>query len=370
MSPILPSYVIGPRSRAVDVAKGAGMLLIAFWHSPLKDELPQLHAVQQLFSVPLFFFLSGALFRPADGFAQVWRGKALTILGPYITTLGVVWLAAHWRPNLGTPANVWAGGLWGTGETLPQGFAPLWFLPALLTTVLAGWMVLRVMSNLRVSAPSRWVVITGLVAVGGASLQGLHAAPGAVLGAVFIEYSSRMGQAGWPWSLDLLPLTLGYFLAGAELRSFVFKPTAPWQAVALAALGLAMATAAHSFRMDLNLRIFAPALGVTVASAAGLYLTLAFAAVMQRWPRLSEPLAFIGSMSLVILCFHMWLGSVFGYAIQKYGLLDGAPARAAVTYAASIVLPLVASLFIRRLPVARDVFGLRRASVRSTIATS
>ena len=89
------------RDRALDVAKGIGIFLVIFGHT-----CKQGYIVNYIyaFHVPLFFFLSGLLFRPEkySGYADIITKKAKGLLVPfavlYVLSYGY-WLLAerHFR---------------------------------------------------------------------------------------------------------------------------------------------------------------------------------------------------------------------------------------------------------------------------------
>src|SRR5262245_21386184 len=79
------------RLRHIDVAKGIGMLLVVFGHSPpLLADRSTLFEVVFSFHVPLFFFLSGVFFKPERPFSEVVRTRAAALLRPFYFTLLVL----------------------------------------------------------------------------------------------------------------------------------------------------------------------------------------------------------------------------------------------------------------------------------------
>jgi fucose 4-O-acetylase-like acetyltransferase len=340
------------RNATVDIAKGLGILLIAFWHSPLKEQLPTFHAVQQTFAVPLFFFLSGVLFKPEAGLLSIAHSKADSLLKPYATTLFVVAAFATWRVSLGTPNAVLKSALYATGGVMPMGFAPLWFLPALFLATLTGWAGIRAMQAARLPAPARWVAIGGVLILGASTLHGLATATQGESG----DLAARIQISGWPWSLDFLPISAAWFMSGIELSGRAKRMTSTWPALLAALVAFLLVFSLAAPRMDLNMRVYSPVIATTTACALGIFITLKVSALLTRIKIAAATLTYIGSMSLFVLCFHLWLGSGFGYAIAKYGIAPQGPWRAAAVLVASVVLSLLLGWAIQRTFFLRVLF--------------
>lgn len=136
----------------IDVARGAGILLVVIGHvviglvdAGLADRdgaLARMNAVVYTFHMPLFFFLAG-LFMPqtvARGSAAVWRGLATRIAWPYLlwSTLQLLVMAAvganlNHEPSLSWPR--WLALGW-------QPVSQFWFLHTLALFHVMAWLLL------------------------------------------------------------------------------------------------------------------------------------------------------------------------------------------------------------------------------------
>ena len=87
------------RDESIDIAKGLGIAAVVVGHvtssEPLRDAIFIWH-------MPLFFFLSGYLFKPGRAVTAVAKTRALSLLVPYVAFLVVLAL-----PHL---ANAWMRG--------------------------------------------------------------------------------------------------------------------------------------------------------------------------------------------------------------------------------------------------------------------
>lgn len=108
------------RMEWVDALKGMGILFIVISHvlgSPY------------LFHVPLFFLLSGFLYRPAPA-GYYLRHSALRLMAPYViymTVISLPWLRGYIEYGKEFDwLNLFVG-----GSCLPYECCPLWFIPVL-----------------------------------------------------------------------------------------------------------------------------------------------------------------------------------------------------------------------------------------------
>jgi polysaccharide biosynthesis protein PslL len=135
----------------------------------------------------------------------------------------------------------------------------------------------------------------------------------------------------------MVPITMAFMLVGYVLGkpSQALRFQSGWFAVALAVFsGLHYR---FDEALDLNLRTYGDPL-ITLQAAAGIYLTLALAALAQRLAHLRQLLAYVGSGSLFILMFLGYLqGRAFGALARFSGNLY---LNGALSLVAGVVLPL------------------------------
>ncbi|MET0519909.1 MAG: acyltransferase family protein [Burkholderiaceae bacterium] len=319
------------RSSSVDVAKGLGIALVVFGHNRIvlrggDDGL--LFGLIFAFHVPLFFFLAGLFVRPADALPGFVRAKADSLLKPYFVVLvglGIVLAAGQWRQ--GGLSAAWllgyvAGVLHGGGGSIE--WTPLWFLPCLFLVSVLGLLLLKL---------ARSPLAIGLVALASLGL-GL-----ALLGQVPPQ----------PWSADLAPICLAFFLLGHGGRERVVNMRFSLPGLALLGLAFALLNWPPAPHVDLNLRVLqAPWLAVPRA-LVGIGLCLQLACLLGRWPAAAASLASIGSGSLFILLFH---GIVQGKVAHTAGRLIGnVVAGDLLGFAAGIALPLLLLQLVARVPL-------------------
>lgn len=127
------------RVEYIDVAKGIGILLVVWAHILVEGAS---HRVIYAFHMPLFFLISGMLFRrdKYEGIADFARRRAKRLLIPFVTYSVITWLVwatfrfvrhdsvvSYWDPLLQTVIAK------GSGAYMVHNSA-LWFIPCLFAT--------------------------------------------------------------------------------------------------------------------------------------------------------------------------------------------------------------------------------------------
>jgi fucose 4-O-acetylase-like acetyltransferase len=317
------------RDSSIDIARGLGVALVVLGHNQIvlrHGEGGDLFTLIYAFHVPLFFFLSGLFVRPADAIAAFAGSKAESLLKPYFVVLfGVGIVLALNKIRQGQFSADWLlgyaqGVFYGVGATIE--WNPLWFLPCLFLVSLLGFLVVKYGRSPAVIAMAAVVAL--------------------VLGVILLERSVPL-----PWSADLVPLCLAFFLAGYGLRQRVvamqFSPV--WLALlVLAFAGLNWQSAAV---VDLNHRVYEAPLLSTPRAFVGIFICLQLSCLLARYRLPAEGLAYIGSGSLFILIFH---GVCQGQVAHTAGRLLGNPTAGHVLgFVAGIVVPLLLLALASRL---------------------
>lgn len=330
------------RNATIDIARGLGILAVVLGHNWLVlNDRGELFRIIYSFHVPLFFFLSGVLLRESRDIRPFLRARIHGLLKPYGVVLAAALVGDAVRHAVGNggSALTWgavAGIVYGTGQTIP--WMPLWFLPHLfLASVFVVLFVDRLSGRPKFVL---WGLAAGLLAIGVASI-GLFWEPRPWLGGVLGEIAT-----GLPWSLDLLPISSAYLLAGyllqAPVKDFRFRPSMFLAAAALFG-GLHLG---FDQTMDLNRRLYGNGVISTLQAACGIYLLLGLADALAGQRRVAPEIARFGRASLFVLIFHGIIqGRVFGL-LSRYPL---DPRLAALlSFLAASLLPLAAYELAKR----------------------
>lgn len=271
------------RDQSLDVLKGIGMLAVVFGH--VHGGLPS--RMLYIFHMPLFFIVSGYLFRPSLRWRDALKKYSVRLVVPYLVFLFVLqldrfYLAYHRGGGLRLLFQL-AKALWG-GEQLTGRVGVFWF-PACLFLTLIAYQWLR--PYLR---------------------GGLGA--GLLLGFATTSFAvQRWAPDFWlPWAANLVPMSLVFFHAGYVFRSRSWNDKTESMVFALA-LVVSIAYAAGMWWHGW------PSIGMKRGGFGWPFLTVfaAFCSVYVLWqlsrrlakvPLFGSSLATIGVASLVIMYLH------------------------------------------------------------------
>lgn len=324
------------RNATVDLARGIGIILIALGHNRLvlQDQGEAFRLIYS-FHLPLFFFLTGLYLRDTDRLGTSVVTRFHSLLKPYfvilLTAALLRWavLMIPGRQDLTLRDHV-IGVLWGSGGD----WTPLWFLPHIFLAVLGASALLQIARHSAwrrplISMAIVFLLVAGIFAIRAFEQSRLTMEP----------WLTWNNPKGLPWSLDLLPISIAWILAGHLLSKQVQTLQVSW---IYSLLALALFVCLHLFFdevIDLNLRVYGVPWISTLQAVAGIYLTLVAAMLLQRLGKWAEPLAYIGSGSLFILLFHAFVqGKAFNvvFRVSPTLLLPGV-----ISLIAAVVLPLI-----------------------------
>jgi fucose 4-O-acetylase-like acetyltransferase len=226
--------------------------------------------------------------------------RADALLKPYfvvLTTWGVMVFLGKWMVA-GTegdgPLAYFGGVLYGTGATIV--WAPLWFLPHLFLSATCAWAIVRCTGGavLRSASMSAFLLLVGIATIGSLGPHDI----------ALLNIVDSKASIGWPWSLDLVPITAPLIVAGYLMRDWIRQGKFRLSVfVPALAVFIALHMVFHQ-TMQLNERDFGQPLISTLQAGLGIYLCIAISQVIGRLTSASAALAFIGARSLLVLIFH------------------------------------------------------------------
>lgn len=352
----------------LDVARGLGILLVVLGHNWIvfhpKGELFDLI---YSFHLPLFFFLSGIFFRPQQTLTSLGRSKSDALLKPYFVTLlafgAAIAITKPFDPleylsqiTFATGGSLWS--LYGEQVGITAYWAPLWFLPHLFVLSLAAWCWLRLSERVPMASQASHVLLAALFALG---IWALPLQP----------TTAGHGAPGLPLSLDLVPITLGFFLVGYYTRDAVqnFRHSMP--ALAIAAVVFVGGHALGDHSMDLNKRFYGNAVETTALAFAGIYLSLAVSNLLAQRPSpVTRGFAFLGEASLMLLIFHSLFQAKSHHVMVTRFSIE--PALAApISFALGVLAPLAIHVAVQRIrPLAWLYLPLSRSRAKPVGGTA
>ena len=312
------------RSSGVDAVRVLGVAAVVLghvWQHGLARDLTY------SWHVPVFFFLSGYLWRSGRTIGDEWRNRFRTLGIPYLAwfvPLLAVYIAAGALTGNLSMTKV-AGFVYG-GHDTGRPFITFWFLSVLLATTL----LYRLVSRLPLWA--QWLI----------------AAVGVALGALFGRVLSRT-----PLSMGIAAICLVFVVAGASARQI--EPRLVLRVplgLVLVAGPLVLAVCDIVQPVDLKGgRLGTPVLGVLGAIAISWGLLLLANAAFERLPeRVGRTVSMLALPAIGVVLAHpivLWILQT----PTNGRLLDAVLA---------VVIPWVVVLLVMRTPVAPILTGVRR----------
>lgn len=324
----------------VDVAKGLGIVAVVFGHV-----VPGAVAdVLYIFHMPLFFAISGYLFRPRTDPRQFLQDRALHLLVPYGCFLLLLFVPtalprAFHGEGVSALMPALVGGRWLAGPT-----TPFWFITCLfLVQVLMNPLLRRF-------------------------------TPGQVGGWMGLSLLAAWAHARWwpglwlPWNADVVLMAGPFFLAGHLLRRHEVRLAVGWPVswvVAALAVALQWQSGLNTFDMK-HARYGLPVI-TFVSALALIHLTVLATRWMARVPGPVMPLIRLGQASMMIMFLHQPVQLV----LQRWPL-TAAPATRMV---GALLLPWLAWEVVRRHALGRafllgSAHDMRALSWRRALSTA
>ncbi|WP_099303697.1 acyltransferase family protein [Bacillus sp. Marseille-P3800] len=280
----------------IDAAKGLGIILVVMSHAPIN---PELKAFLFAFHMPLFFYLSGAVFKPSkQSFGSFIKKKARGLLFPYflfsaMTYITWFFIFRHLSFTPGEnvdPLNPFTGIFLSTPENYQLTYNPaIWFLTCLFLVELLFFFYHRV-------SRGKWIGLFLMTAAG-------------------LGYASTFLSFSLPWN-GFVALTAVVFYGLGFLTKHLWK-TFSWKVViplSSALFTLMYFIQSVNERIDMRGNILGEPYVFYPAALLGMIAFLFFIQKVQhsRW------LLFLGSNSIVILLVHMPLLNTVR-ALMHYG---------------------------------------------------
>lgn len=284
---------VNARIDFVDVAKGISIILVAINHSKLYEFFPKINELIGLVRMPLFFYVSGLFLSTAAPYYSFFLKKLRGLLQPYFITLASVFLASTFFTSNMQIEYIW-GIFYGVGDTIA--WTAAWFLPHLfLLSVSSFWLI-------KVSKSSKALSILTFVfiAIGYISLSRIFD----ITNNINISWWPH-GVSGLPFSLDLLPFSILFFILGNFTKPSITRLNlGSFPAAILVLIVLLVVFDNSNPDINLNQRVLAEPLPVLICAVSGIYLILFTSFRLSKCEKMNLLFKYFGRASLYILIFH------------------------------------------------------------------
>ena len=338
------------RIEYLDIAKGIGILLVVLGHNDFEVISVFVQRLIYSFHMPLFFFLSGYFLNAAIPFFEFVKKRFNSLLKPYLFTIFLIYFTSVSFEKMGfnTAIQRTVKSLYGSGYYLD--WVQLWFLPHLFVVSLYAFLFITLVSKMR----NRWVawgILLGTLAIAVRFLNAFYPFPISILGKDYELY-------GLPFSLDLVLVTGFFFILGNEVRQVTTEKTFD-NGLLLAATGgiLLLLNILFPYEIDFNIRLYQSFLMNTAEAILGILFVLGLARQIElRTTRLASFLKYLGSISLIILLFHVPIQAFWAQKVEN--VTGNFPLGILVGFLMGVIGPiLIYEIFIRFNPVASFWFG-------------
>jgi fucose 4-O-acetylase-like acetyltransferase len=327
-----------PRLAMIDIAKGLGILLIVLGHNRVfADNQVGYADLLRSFRLPFFFFVSGVTFSIANrSLRQLALLRADAWLKPFAMAV-LISGALKMLVGKATIESVLLGLTFGAGFTLI--WTAIWFLPHLWLLYLSAAALLTYGKRLVDTWPKRVVFLLALSTIGYYFIDSFNTVREDPSCRLKTHFDWSVLHCGLPFSADLLPLTMCFFLLGHFLseRVKVLRVEYVW-AIVCAGVLLSLHLS-FGYRIDLNMRRYDSLVISTTQALCGIYVMLCLCMLLTRMPSATRLISYLGKGSLFILLFHMPIQ----YRITDTLILKMGPAWlvGAIGFVIAIVLPLL-----------------------------
>jgi fucose 4-O-acetylase-like acetyltransferase len=320
-----------PRLAMIDIAKGLGILLIVLGHNRIfaNNEVGYADFLRS-FRLPFFFFVSGVTFSIAN---RSWQQLAVARADAWLKPFAMaVLISGALKILVGKAAieSVLLGLLFGAGFTLI--WTAIWFLPHLWLLYVSTAALLMYGKQLVDTWPKRAVFLITLSTIGYFFIDSFNTVREDPSCRLKTHFDWSVFDCGLPFSADLLPLTMSFFLLGHFLSARVKVFRTEWVWALVCAGALLSLHLSFGYRIDLNMRRYDSLLISTAQALCGIYVMLCVCALLARIQAATRLISYLGRGSLFILLFHMpiqyritdtlilkmgpaWLVGVIGFVI-------------------------------------------------------
>jgi fucose 4-O-acetylase-like acetyltransferase len=339
------------RQKWIDIAKGLGIIAVAAGHSGFSSA-----SYLYWFHMPLFFIISGYLFKPPEDWLSVFNWSArrtCQLLLPYLAFLAIIVVVEYYLGNKNLDyhkiADSFAFNFYPGGRYTGGFYVIFWFITCLYTTQIVFALLRKAFKTSSIC----------LVIIGIAFLL-VHYAP-------FIALTN---QVRIPWNIDVALFTLTYYAFGYFARNILVHLNARVSAASIAVTAvLVLCGAMGLFKYSINLK-YGTYSYLILDLTVPIVISTALFAVSQIISsfKASYVLALLGKYSLPIMYLHLPVNIILhNYYNYTYGALTfvliglAAPALLAVLIFERFRLTKILLLgHARLLPVPEIIFSWRK----------
>jgi fucose 4-O-acetylase-like acetyltransferase len=303
--------------------------------------------------MPLFFFVAGVFFTYKQSISTFIDRKADALLKPYLTVSFTILAISFITEETNIIESI-VGILYGNGDTIR--IVPLWFLTHLFALTVSAYLLCKLLrfNTLHPSLKTLFILIllsVGLVIINHPELFQISIP------------KTNLRSNGLPFSIDLVPISLAFFMLGHTLKTYVISLTVNLKhTIVLASIFL---TIAHfsTATIGLNERMYIQPVYATIGAACGIHLVLSLSKLIERFSAFAKIPLQLGSSSLFILMFHTTIQNRMSILLTNKTELSAEYSIPLIALLASIALPVFAYHFVNKRPLLSLFFLPRKSAL-------
>jgi len=284
------------RATHIDIAKGISIVLVAGYHSNIQYSGVFIFDLMSLCRMPLFFFMAGIFFKPSENNFEFIKNKFNGLLRPYFFTQFVLLVFSFLINN---DKIFWQlkGVFYGNSHTILNGWQPLWFLPHLFAVYIASQLLYKAFDfdNFNFGIKLIYILILCIVGLNFYDTFWYKS---------FNIFGKAVELPGLPFTVDVLPISMAFFLIGSALKKNLinFKFNASYFAPSL--IGYILIIYLTNAKIDLSQHVLIPPLYAISGAFFGIYLVISIASIFAQYRSIELIFNTLGRSSIFILIFH------------------------------------------------------------------
>lgn len=278
------------RNQILDIAKGIGIIIIVIGHI-FRD--PVFITITYSFVLPLFIVISGYLYKDRKNFVLYYTRKYLLIWFLHLL-LTVVYFAIVYQPNFSEIISTFSDHFYGPRGRLNN---PIWYLPFITLALMFYSLVDKLLSKLEYKS---W--IKGVIAL-----------------ICLVIFSLKIFEGEYFWVFNVSLLSFLYLFIGEQANIVIKNAKDKYASLVtnglllisigvIAMFSLILISLINSFQYNIVLNFGAMNYGnfllYFISSVLGVLLVLSFSVVLSKIKIIDKLLAYIGIISIHILCIH------------------------------------------------------------------
>ncbi|MGG3623525.1 acyltransferase family protein [Bacillus gobiensis] len=334
---------MGKRIEWIDAAKGIGIILVVAGHVPTTDPIKQFI---YSFHMPLFFFLSGLVFKSKDlGLKSFIQKKARSLLFPYVCFAIITylfWFTVERHLPFSSDSDVdpftpFMGIFLSIEDNHMMTYNPaVWFLTALFLVELAFFLYTKLTKG-------RFVVLFA-----------------ALCGAIGYYGSLRL-EGSLPWNVDVVFTAIAFYAFGYAMKNHLAQHKPKRTLITCVLLFIVTAyVESYNIRVDMRGNDYGNGLVFYLASLLGIAGTIYLSHKLKRVAFLT----YLGRNSIVILLLQFVaipIVKTFIYYGMEIDIKDTDTAAWTLFYTVSILLFMIPCIsFLNKYPLLLGKVSQRR----------